>query len=178
MLSRSHVASTTTSLIVVESGAAVATTTANYRGAQDTAIVAQQPGESGASLTGRIRRSLRANEPNCSPIETVVLVVSRNARSQGDDRHRLALALSELLAADGALVLVAEGATAGLQRDLLALAGALIEVGHVKHSVTVHFDARHMAALGVLHAPLVARPVSRRRRQLQRIRRRPHQASP
>jgi len=160
MFARSHAAPTTTSLIIVESGAAAPFATARYRGTQDTAVVAQQPGESGASLNQRILRALRASGPSRAALETVVLVVPRNSRSQGRDRYCLALALSELLAAGGKLVLVADGATAALQRELLALAGALIEEGHIKHPVAVHFDARSMAEQRAPRPPLVSGPVS------------------
>lgn len=160
MLARSHVAPTTTSLIIVESGAAVPFARADYRGTQDTLVVAQQPGESGTSLIQRIRRSMRVDGPKRAPLESVVLAVARNAHALVHDRPRLALALSELLAPDGALVLVASRATAGLQRDLLALAGALIEQGHVEHSVAVHFDANDSAWLGASRSPLVSHPVS------------------
>lgn len=83
ILARSHVAPTTTSVIIVESGAPIPFATAGYRGTQDTAVVAYEPGEPGTNLNRRILRALRANGPNSAVLETVVVVVPRNARSLG-----------------------------------------------------------------------------------------------
>lgn len=146
-------------LLVVESGARPSFQATRYSGALDTAVVVQQPGESTASLHGRIRRAAWLFERTGTPLTTVALLVNPAGHHERAERRSTALALLELLPPDDSqLLLVADSASPSLRGELMALVGALIERDGVRHPIAVEFDARHVAPLRAAAAAQSAQP--------------------